>query len=146
VSPIVNLWPNYSPAGLSEAGPRFDGALPSSKNSNVTAFITTPTSRGYATKGTSLLGIGTLPVTQGFSLFGKVGVVRGDEDGNLNFGGPAYRLDGSTELTYGLGLKYDFSSNLGLRLEWQRFTPGGYLQPFGEGDVDLLSGGLRYRF
>ena len=54
--------------------------------------------------------------------------------------------DGSTELTYGLGLKYDFSSNLGLRLEWQRFTPGGYLQPFGEGDGDLLSGGLRYRF
>ncbi len=101
---------------------------------------------GDATKGTSLLGIGTLPVTQGFSLFGKEGVVRGDEDGNLNFGGPAYRLDGSTELTYGLGLKYDFSSNLGLRLEWQRFTPGGYLQPFGEGDVDLLSGGLRYRF
>jgi opacity protein-like surface antigen len=95
----------------------------------VTAFITTPTSRGYATKGTSLLGIGTLPVTQGFSLFGKVGAVRGDEDGNLNFGGSAYRLDSSTELTYGLGLEYDFSSNLGLRLEWQRYTPGGYSSP-----------------
>jgi len=104
------------------------------------------TSRGYASRGTSLVGIGTLPLTNSFSFYGKVGVVQGEDEDRFSFVGPVYGLDRTTDFTYGLGLKYDFSPTLGLRFEWQRFSPGGYLPGFGEGDVDLLSGGLRYRF
>jgi opacity protein-like surface antigen len=104
------------------------------------------TSYGYATRATSVMGIGTLPLTDSFSFYGKAGVVRGEDEGRFSFVGPAYGLDRTTDFTYGLGLKYDFSPTLGLRLEWLRFSPGGYLPGFGEGDVDLLSGGLRYQF
>jgi hypothetical protein len=42
------------------------------------------------------------------------------------------------DLSFGVGLAYDFTRNLGARVEWERFDA--------DGDVGLLSLGLAYRF
>jgi opacity protein-like surface antigen len=54
----------------------------------------------------------------------------------------------TTDLTYGVGGQYDFNRNLGLRLEWNRYSKvkapdsaGG-----GDGDIDVLSVGALWRF
>lgn len=103
------------------------------------------TSRGFAVlKGQSLLGIGTLPINESFSFFGQFGVLRSDDDMQFSQSVPAYRYNSATDLTYGLGLKYDFTETLGLRLQWERMNHSGAAIP-GD-DVNLLSTGLRYRF
>jgi OOP family OmpA-OmpF porin len=78
-----------------------------------------------------LVGIGSFPLANRFSVFGKLGFAMweaefpgGDDDG--------------TDLTYGIGLQYDVSRNLGLRAQWQRYDV--------DADADLLSIGLIYRF
>ena len=78
-----------------------------------------------------LVGIGSFPLANRFSVFGKLGFAMweaefpgGDDDG--------------TDLTYGIGLQYDVSRNLGLRAQWQRYDV--------EADADVLSVGLVYRF
>jgi hypothetical protein len=40
----------------------------------------------------------------------------------------------STDATYGLGLRYDFTKAFGVRGEWERFRTGGNV-----GDIDVFS-------
>lgn len=49
----------------------------------------------------------------------------------------------NTNVAWGLGGGYNFTKNLGVRLEWERFR--AEFQGEKE-DVDLLSVGLNYRF
>ena len=57
------------------------------------------------------------------------------------------------DLTYGIGGQFNFSRNLGLRLEWQRYsglespsTTGGGVTVSGESDIDVLSLGVLWKF
>jgi OOP family OmpA-OmpF porin len=89
-------------------------------------------------KGFELLGVASFPVYQGLSAYGKLGFVRWDADFNAAAGGASVTADEKgTELTFGLGLSYDFTNNIAARLEWQRYT---------DLVVDMLSIGLVYRF
>lgn len=104
------------------------------------------TSRGFAlTRGQSLIGTGTLPINESFSFFGQLGFARSEEDLQFSLGVPAYKYDSGSDLTYGVGLKYDFTERLGLRLQWERYNQPAFDAPGGD-DVNLLSTGLRYRF
>ena len=104
------------------------------------------TSRGFAlTRGQSLIGTGTLPINESFSFFGQLGFARSDEDLQFSLGVPAYKYDPGSDLTYGVGLRYDFTERLGLRLQWERYNQPAFDLPDGD-DVNLLSTGLRYRF
>lgn len=95
----------------------------------------------YSLRGVRLSGMGTLPINQGLSLFGKIGV--------LNWSDGARALDGSMlysannghgmDMTYGAGGQYMFSPELSLHAEWDRYT-------INQNDVDLFSAGLRYHF
>jgi OmpA-OmpF porin, OOP family len=78
-----------------------------------------------------LVGVGKLPLNNNFSLIGKLGFAMWEVEA---FGEKA---DG-TDLTYAVGVQYDVSRNLGIRAQWQRYDV--------EGDADLLSVGLVYRF
>ena len=85
-----------------------------------------------------LVGVGTLPLASQFSLYGKLGVYRGELE--------AAGIDESnTDLTYGVGVQYDFTKAIGVRGEWQRYEKlgGGALV---ETDADVLSVGVLYRF
>lgn len=85
-----------------------------------------------------LVGVGAYPLVNQLSVYGKLGVYRGELEG------PSAE-ETNTDLTYGLGLQYDVLKNVGVRGEWQRYNKmgGGALV---ETDVDVLSVGVVYRF
>jgi OOP family OmpA-OmpF porin len=85
------------------------------------------------------VALGIAPLNEQFSLYGKLGGYRGEARG----GG---LKETRNDLTYGLGAQYDVSRNLGVRLEWQRYTDfggGGFGVP---GDQDVISANAIYRF
>ena len=50
------------------------------------------------------------------------------------------------DLTYGVGGQFDFTRNLGVRLEWQRYTDFGGGGFGASGDQDIISVNAIYRF
>jgi OmpA-OmpF porin, OOP family len=89
--------------------------------------------------------VGSLPLSQQFALTGKLGVARTSTDVVGNIGTtPVVATDRNTEPTYGLGARYDFTREFGVRGEWERFRAGGDV--FGKSDVDLFTLNGIYRF
>jgi len=89
-----------------------------------------------------VVALGMLPLPDKFSLYGKVGIYRGDTEAN-GLGGSASETN--TDLTFGIGARFDFTRNLGVRAEWQKYQDmgGGVI---GEGDVDAISVGIVWKF
>jgi OmpA-OmpF porin, OOP family len=84
-----------------------------------------------------LVGIGKFPLGNHFSVFGKLGFAMWEaEVERAPFGN--FKDDG-TDLTFGLGVQYDFSRNFGVRGQWQTYDVG-------DGDADVLSLGIISRF
>lgn len=81
--------------------------------------------------------VGLYPLSRDFSLLGRVGVVHGQLDRSLANAGIGMGLKA------GFGVQYEFSKNISLRGEWERYrfeTLGA--QP----EKDLYSLGVSYRF
>lgn len=94
-----------------------------------------------------LVGVGSFPINNQFSVYGKLGFHSSEtEIGSAK--------DDGIDLTYGIGVRYDFSRNLGVRAEWQRYgsvaapaaTSGALSARAQEFDIDVLSLGLVYKF
>ena len=85
--------------------------------------------------------IGTIPFSQQFSLFGKIGVFRWDLDVTVTGTAPGTNNATGKGMTYGFGAKYNFTRNLALRLERLRYLDVGEEGVTGKSDivVDLLS-------
>jgi OOP family OmpA-OmpF porin len=91
----------------------------------------------------SLSGVGTIPMGNNFSLFGKAGLCRWDDHAYAQEAGVVYpEYTSGTSLTYGVGGKYDFTDNIGVRAEWERFEKVVHNRT----SVDLLSVSLQYGF
>jgi len=69
-----------------------------------------------------LVVLGTLPLTQRLGAYGKLGIYRANNDLTTNAPGVASAKLESNGLTYGLGLQYDVTANLGVRIEWQEYS------------------------
>ena len=89
-------------------------------------------------KAWEFVAIGSFPFTSTFSVYAKLGGYWGQLEGPFDD-------EENTDLTYGVGLRYDFTRNWGVRGEWQRYSNlgGGRLV---ETDVDVLSFGFLYSF
>lgn len=97
--------------------------------------------------GVFLDAVGTLPLQNNFSVFGKLGLY--DIETELNASGTSGTVNNSETRAgykYGVGAGYDFARNFGARLEWERFNKVGDKNKTGEADIDLLSVGLTYKF
>lgn len=104
---------------------------------------------GYTDLGTVASGIikftaldvsavGTFPINQQFSLYGKLGMARTKEEG-LGLSGTR------SAATYGLGGQFNINPNIGVRLGWEHYGFGdGNI--FNEGDVSLVSVSALYKF
>jgi OOP family OmpA-OmpF porin len=106
------------------------------------------TSADWETSGFTVALAGFIPVSQNFAFMGKVGLFNWDLDVNVSssvFGSGSDTSSG-TDLTYGLGLKFDMSKTTGVRVEWERFKDVGDDNSTGQSDVDLLSVGLVFKF
>jgi len=94
-----------------------------------------------------LVAVGSLPLADRFSIYGKIGLYRADTDADVSNSvlGSTTESDSNSDLTFGVGVRYDFTRNLGVRAEWQRYsdvTAGD----FGESDIDVISVGIIWRF
>jgi OOP family OmpA-OmpF porin len=87
-----------------------------------------------------LVGVGILPLMDNkLGVYGKLGMFRGEAEAS-GPGGTA--KNDSVEVTYGIGVQYNFTPQLGLRGEWQRYADVGD----GASDIDVLSVGVVFRF
>ena len=90
-----------------------------------------------------LSGIGSYPVANQFSVFGRLGLYFADAKENTNFVGNFKHTN--NDLTYGFGVRYDFSREVGVRGEWQRYSKVGG-GDIGKSDVDVISVGVVWNF
>ena len=100
-------------------------------------------------RGVNLDLVGRLPVTDKFSVFGRVGVNYADARDNFTGTGAVRVLDANprkhdANIKFGAGLQYDFTEALGMRAEVERYRINDAVG--NKGDVDLFSVGLVYRF
>ena len=93
-------------------------------------------------KAWEVVAVGSLPFTPNLSGYLKGGLYRGDTDATA----PGVSLsETNTDLTFGIGVRWDFTKNLGVRAEYQIYQDvgGGDL---GESDVNVMSVGVIWKF
>jgi OmpA-OmpF porin, OOP family len=89
-----------------------------------------------------VVAVGMMPIADKFAIYGKLGMYRGETDAS----GPGGSIsESTTDLTFGIGARYDFTRNLGVRAEWQKYSDVGGGE-IGEADVDVISVGVIFRF
>jgi len=94
--------------------------------------------------------LGGVPILSQLSIFGRLGVYRAHVEDTDNLFG-TFKHD-NTDFTYGLGLGFGLTRNLGVRAEWQRYYKvGGGETALGAGvgeksDVDVFSINALLRF
>lgn len=116
------------------------------------AATTTPigTLNGNTTKiqGLNLDLVGTLGFTENLSGFGRGGLTYAKTESSYSATGAVTAPNGgnksASSYKYGLGLEYDFTDRFSLRGEAERFRIDDAVG--NDGDIDLLSLGLVYRF
>ena len=104
-------------------------------------FFGTPVTGGRVeVSGVNISALGALPINEQFSVFGKIGLFLWDAEANDTTGGaPFSAKEDGTDLSFGVGVSYNFTRNLGVRAEWEMFEAA-------DADATLLSVGLLWRF
>jgi OOP family OmpA-OmpF porin len=82
-----------------------------------------------------LVGLARFPVGNRVSLYGLLGLAKVDSERSV-FG--VRTSEDSTELTIGFGGQYDFTPQLGVRGQWQRYDT--------DQEIDVFSIGFVYKF
>lgn len=101
-------------------------------------------------KGVNIDAVGILPLTEQFSAFGRIGLNYAQARDNFTNTGlvpvPANPNPSKNDTNYklGLGLQYDFTKSLGMRIEAERYRINDAVG--NRGDINMYSLGLVYRF
>jgi len=100
-------------------------------------------------RGFNLDMVGILPITQKLSALGRVGVNYAEAKDMFSGTGAVNVLNPNpskrdTNYKYGLGIQYDFTEALGMRIEAERYRINDAVG--NKGDIDLVSIGLVYLF
>jgi OOP family OmpA-OmpF porin len=89
--------------------------------------------------GFNIAALGSYPASDEFSLFGKIGLFIWEwRATDTTAGAPFSTKDHGTDISFGLGVGYNFTRSLGVRAEWERFR-------LDDADADLLSIGIIWR-
>jgi OmpA-OmpF porin, OOP family len=102
--------------------------------------------------GPYLEAVGILPLRQ-FTLFATAGVMYAKTEARFSTLGPVLLApgvsrqneDSEAEFKFGLGASFSFTKTLAVRAEYERFFDVG-TEKTGEGDIDLVSVGIVFRF
>src|SRR6266446_8549623 len=111
-----------------------------------TLSITGFGSASIGAKGFELSGVGTLPVSQQFSVYGRLGLFHWDVDFKDGTGLVGSASASGTDLTYGFGASFSFTKNAALRLEWQKYQDVGDTNSTGSGDITVIGVSLAVKF
>jgi OOP family OmpA-OmpF porin len=119
----------------------------SAAGANVGGIVVNPT---FEVTAFELSGIGFLPLLDRLALFMRLGVYRAETE--LGGTGTAFGItvpisgkESNSDLTFGLGIQYGITRNIGLRGEWQQYMKVGGADT-GESDIDVLSLAVMFRF
>lgn len=94
-----------------------------------------------------LSATGTLPVNESFAIIGKLGIARTDVDASASAPGVTITAsDNSTELTYGIGVKYNINKTMAVRAQYEDFGKVGDDATTDTTKLTLLSVGLTFGF
>jgi len=104
--------------------------------------------------GFELLGVGTIPINPQFEVYGKAGVFFWDYEADCTGAScPLSSLsETGTDFTYALGAKFNFTRNVGVRVQYQRYKDIGVDTTIGgvsvnaKSDVDVISVGVVFKF
>lgn len=91
-----------------------------------------------------LAGVFTAPISNGFSVFGKLGLVRNELKVSASDGYSS--KESKTGANFGLGAKYDFTPNLAVRAEWERLNKFDNRDADFRTNIDFLSTGITFKF
>jgi OmpA-OmpF porin, OOP family len=98
--------------------------------------------------------VGIVPVSESFSLFGKLGIFAWEADWSDVTGAvPNKAQDNGADLSIGIGFNINFTKNLSWRVELERFKAGGG-EDYSSGssnrtnsaNIDVVSFGLIFKF
>lgn len=100
-------------------------------------------------RGVNLDLVGTLPITENFSVIGRAGIQHAEARDRFSSTGQIRVIDPNptkrdSNLKLGLGLQYAFSPSWVLRTEVERYRIDDAVG--NKGDIDMVSIGLVYRF
>jgi len=99
----------------------------------------TATIKGYAWEAT---GVAAWPLFSAVSVYGKLGIFRGNAEGSGALLGSKETNYGAT---FGIGAQIALNRNLALRADWQSYpSMGGSTLP--KTDVNVISAGALWRF
>jgi OOP family OmpA-OmpF porin len=99
-------------------------------------------------KGVEFLGVGTIPINPQFEVYGKVGAFSWEAKRSCSGASCVFssQKETGTELTYALGAQFNFSRNIGARVQLQRYQDVGEDATTGKSDIDVLSVGIVFKF
>lgn len=94
--------------------------------------------------GFNASAVGFLPIGEKFSVFGKVGFMMWDADLRARYSFDGFSdsesdSESGTDFSWGVGAGFDFTDNLGVRVEYQAFE-------IEDADADLFSGSVVWMF
>ena len=90
--------------------------------------------------GINIAALGSFPINEQFSIFGKLGLFLWDVEASDTTGGvPFSASDDGSDISFGIGVAYNFTRNLGVRAEFEIFKTD-------EADAQLISIGVQWRF
>ena len=91
--------------------------------------------------------VGNYDFNESFSLLGKAGMHRWGVNSDTTKNG-VNATDGADgfDFTYGLGVQYNVSRDVGLRMEWERMNKMGHEGTTGKFDANLITIGVVYKF
>lgn len=101
-------------------------------------------------QGLNLDAVGTLPITEKFSAFGRIGLNYAEAKDNFSSSGavatPTDPSPSKRDANYkaGLGLQYDITETVGLRGEWERYRINDAVG--NDGDINMYSLGVVVMF
>lgn len=106
-------------------------------NSNIAGVV------NFSSDALQLSATGTLPLGDAFAVIGKLGVARTSVDASV-LGLTA--SDDSTDLTYGIGVRYNINKTMAIRAQYEDFGKVGNNATTGESKLTLLSIGMTFGF
>ena len=127
------------------------GKVKLSESGTVSAIPVIDSAEAHA-YGASFDAVFSLPISSDFSLSARAGLFHWTVTATVTrTSGAAQGFSEDRKLTgtgldFGVGARYDFAENAGIRIEFQRFAGVGVEGTTGKADVDLISASLIYRF
>ena len=94
----------------------------------------------------TLAAIGTIPITDRLSVFGKLGIANVEATRTASQYASTSTRDTRARPFYGLGIRYELISNLALRAEWERITEAYSIGLASQANVQAYSFGVEFQF